>query len=47
MEQEVRHILESVTADRASALEQVQASRRQSRPTSKTEIDRWLRASRP
>lgn len=47
MEQEVRELLEEYVADRASVLEEIEASwKQQSRRPSGSEIDSWINAGR-
>ena len=47
MEQEVRQILESCTLDRTAVLEKIKASwKRQTRPTTAEEVNRWIREMR-
>jgi len=48
MQQEVLNLLTSVTLDRESACRQVEeAWEAQKRPTTKEEVDQWIRESRP
>jgi plasmid stability protein len=48
MEEELRRLIESKAMDRLSVLRQVEASwKRQKRPTTRREVERWIRESRP
>jgi plasmid stability protein len=48
VEQLVRNILEAHALDRQSAFEQIEASwERQTRPTNASEVQDWIRQSRP
>ena len=48
MQQEVLNLLTSVTFDRESACSQIEELwGRQNRPTTKEEVDQWIRESRP
>ncbi|MGM0578005.1 MAG: FitA-like ribbon-helix-helix domain-containing protein [Myxococcota bacterium] len=48
MEEELRHLIASKTAERLSVLTQIEESwEAQSRPTTPDEVDAWIRGSRP
>ena len=48
MEEELRRLISAQVMDRLSVMRQIEESwKKQKRPTTKEEVDRWIRESRP